>query len=429
MTISGTIRAAAAALLLTTGLPGPAMAVTVVEFTNVESGRFHLTAFADEIAVLDGGGAGPGWSRTGQAFEVSGAGEPVFRFVGTVDRAQHFFTIDPGEAATLAQPGSGWILEGTAFRAHPHGRPDFFSPTPSGCPTTPSPGGGFFQFRLPTFPVFRLNGNSLGFGHRYTADAGLRATLLARGWVDEGVGFCVAGTYPAGMPLREFRIEAISSDRVGSPAYCRDESRLGSCYAAFNLPLPNQPSDTLGAHRALTGVTFATLAYMPLESLSLVPANSTGPAFILPGSFEQGLYFDSRASGDSPYASLALHHQLKTSRGPLDERFRPWRLPLPDSELVFRFDLAVATLVAEPASHAYGHTTIEFLDQRAARSFYFNVIAYASSPLGGDAVGFDVNENKPIVGSLVRHRLVLWAGRHNALLLDPQGVHLPHRSE
>lgn len=387
-----------AAALTVLGLAGPAMSATIVEYTNVRTGRYLLAHDAQQIEALESGSAGPGWRPTGYVLHADD-GLPVFRFVRTAaGEPLHFFTLSAAEAASLIQPGSTWILEGSPFRA--------FSADASGqCPRLPG-GGGLFQTTFFMSPVYRFFSGALGLGHRFVTSDYERGVLRAQGWNAEGVAFCVPSVGSLLIESFVFRMPG-APDRTGGPAFCQDEGRPDSCLAAFNLPLPNGflgPLDDAGveAHRALTGVG-GRMAFAPLGSSSPVAASLLGQPILVTwnDASNLGLYLDSRARGASPYASLAPHYQLRTSHAPgtADERFFPWPHPLPETQLVLQVHVLVATLAASPSSHAYGHTTIEFLDIRSGASFYFNTLAYATMPLGGDGVGYDVNMGKPIVGT------------------------------
>src|SRR6476619_4153718 len=95
---------------------------TAVEYFNTSLGHYFLTADPAEMAAIDGGGAGPGWQRTGGQFGVFRSASdapglsPVCRFYGTpgVGPNSHFYTADPGECAAVKRDG-GWTYEGIAF--------------------------------------------------------------------------------------------------------------------------------------------------------------------------------------------------------------------------------------------------------------------------------------------------------------------------
>ena len=167
--------------------------VTVTEFYHRDLDHYFMTASAEEAAGIDAGAAGPGWERTGQAFTAwsvlgnPAAGMNLCRFYGSVEPGpnSHFFTLSTGECSQLMDlqartPASEprWNFEGYAFAAVPPAADDA-----APCPEA-------------TVPVFRAYNGGFERGedsnHRYVTDRTLLGPLVARGWVDEGVAFCVA---------------------------------------------------------------------------------------------------------------------------------------------------------------------------------------------------------------------------------------------
>ena len=167
--------------------------VTVTEFYHRDLDHYFMTASAEEAAGIDAGAAGPGWARTGQAFTAWSllgnpeAGMQLCRFYGSVDPGpnSHFFTLSTGECSQLMDlqartPATEprWNFEGYAFAAGPPAA-DELAPCPEA-----------------TVPVFRAYNRGFERGedsnHRYVTDRALLGPLVARGWVDEGVAFCVS---------------------------------------------------------------------------------------------------------------------------------------------------------------------------------------------------------------------------------------------
>jgi alpha-tubulin suppressor-like RCC1 family protein len=153
----------------------------VVEFYNTNLDNYFITADAGEAAAIDGGSAGPGWIRTGGSFK-SGGSTSVCRFYGSQVPGpnSHFYTVDPGECASLKQLQAAtpatvkrWNFESL----------DFIS--------TPSAGG---QCPAGTEPVYRAYNNGFARGvdsnHRISTDQAAIAQVVARGWVNEGVVMC-----------------------------------------------------------------------------------------------------------------------------------------------------------------------------------------------------------------------------------------------
>jgi hypothetical protein len=83
---------------------GPALAAEVIEFHNANLDNYFITADRVEAAAIDGGAAGPGWSRTGFNFSAGGP-TPVCRFYGSIAPGpnSHFYTALPDECAALKQ--------------------------------------------------------------------------------------------------------------------------------------------------------------------------------------------------------------------------------------------------------------------------------------------------------------------------------------
>lgn len=153
----------------------------IVEFYNTNLDNYFITADAGEAAAIDNGSAGPGWSRTGNTF-ISGGNSSVCRFYGSQSPGlnSHFYTVDPGECASLKQLQAAtpatekrWNFESL----------DFIS--------TPLAGG---QCPAGTKPVYRAYNNGFSRGvdsnHRISTDQAAIAQVVARGWVNEGVVMC-----------------------------------------------------------------------------------------------------------------------------------------------------------------------------------------------------------------------------------------------
>jgi hypothetical protein len=161
-----------------------------VEYYNVDLDHFFVTATAAEQADVDGGGAGPGWFRTGYSFNTlppdatdPGAAQ-VCRFYGSVYPGpnSHFYTLDPGECAFLQMLQAKtsatlprWNYEGIAFASYP--------PSGGGCPAGMTP---VYRYYNNGFPVKDAN-------HRFVTDSSVGAFLFSQGWSLEGVGMCAPG--------------------------------------------------------------------------------------------------------------------------------------------------------------------------------------------------------------------------------------------
>jgi len=156
--------------------------VTITEYFNVHLNHYFLSSGDEENAVIDAGGAGPGWTRTGETFKTVEAGPfcreipPVFRFY-TYGANSHFFTADPLECGSLRRTDPGWIYEGQAFGAE--------MPIDGACADG-------------TTPLYRLYNNRWMYNdsnHRFVSRQDLRDKMMSLGWSDEGVAMCLIPNY------------------------------------------------------------------------------------------------------------------------------------------------------------------------------------------------------------------------------------------
>ena len=153
--------------------------IDVIEFHNASDGQYFLTGDAREIALLDAGSIGPGWSRTGMSFHAFANGaagadaSPVCRFFGTpgIGPNSHFYTAYENECE-IVRKNSNWIEEGVTFHA-----------------------------RLPIDGVCGVNdvtvvrlfwpGESVTASrHRYVVEPSIANDMKAAGWLLEGPVFC-----------------------------------------------------------------------------------------------------------------------------------------------------------------------------------------------------------------------------------------------
>jgi len=173
------LRASAAACLLACAFlatGAAAQTVTAIEYHHVAFDHYFLTIDPAEINALDTGFFA-GWTRTGYAFDVSanvGAGLlPVCRFFSTSFgiKSSHFYTPNPVECDGV-KLNPDWQYEDIRFHV----------PVPAGDGTC---GAGLR-------PVHRLYNQGQGGApnHRFTTEIAVRATMLANGWVSEGISFC-----------------------------------------------------------------------------------------------------------------------------------------------------------------------------------------------------------------------------------------------
>jgi hypothetical protein len=144
-----------------------------VEYFNSQLRHYFVTYDGTEARFIDEGGAGAGWSRTGQGFKTGGT-TPVCRFYGTpgIGSNSHFFTISAQECE-LVKKDPGWTFEGYGFYA---------TPTVNG------------QCEAPLVPLHRLYNNRAAqrdSNHRHVTDLSLIPPMVLAGWSYEGVAFCV----------------------------------------------------------------------------------------------------------------------------------------------------------------------------------------------------------------------------------------------
>ena len=160
---------------------GDEVTTPVIEFFNVLLDHYFITANPIEAAAIDGGSAGPGWSRTLLIFK-SGGPNRVCRFYGNPDinpatgmrrgPNSHVYSMDPDECAQIRQD-IGWRFESYDFNGWPK----------TGITACP-PG---------TIAVYRVYNGRFMFNdsnHRYTISLEVYNQMIAIGWIGEGVVFC-----------------------------------------------------------------------------------------------------------------------------------------------------------------------------------------------------------------------------------------------
>jgi hypothetical protein len=178
--------------------------VNVVEYYNATLDHYFITADPAEITLLDAGGLGGAWQRTGQSFQAWDANDgpqnsvPTCRFFGTdryradgtrIGPNSHFYTADPAECASvrtafqsLANDGMmypAWTFETYAFRV--------ILPVNGVCP-------------VGTIALYRAynNGARGDPNHRYSTNLTLLQSMP--GWVVEGIVACLPGIPGGGGP-------------------------------------------------------------------------------------------------------------------------------------------------------------------------------------------------------------------------------------
>lgn len=158
--------------------PPPPTLVSAVEFYNTNLRHYFVTASSAEASLIDAGGAGPGWGRTGYSFRVHNTPEPntvgVCRFYGTpgIGPNSHFYTINPAECAAV-KTDAGWTYEGIAFYAFPANLTQ--------CPTG----------TIPLYRAYNGRWQQNDSNHRFTTDMLVYAQMVTQGWRGEGLVMCV----------------------------------------------------------------------------------------------------------------------------------------------------------------------------------------------------------------------------------------------
>jgi len=157
----------------------PVLRVNLIEYYSAALDHYFITDLAADIDALDSGRIA-GWARTGQVFPVwpanNGFLNSVCRFyIPPQHGNSHFFSAIPTECAavtahTLNDPNySGYVEETTQA---------FFV-------SAPFP-DGTCAYRWT--PVYRLWNQRADSNHRYTTDPAIKAQMIARGYVAEGIG-------------------------------------------------------------------------------------------------------------------------------------------------------------------------------------------------------------------------------------------------
>jgi DNA-binding beta-propeller fold protein YncE len=152
----------------------PVSKVPAVEYYHTGLDHYFVSSLPADVAALDSG-ALQGWARTGFVFNVypqavAGA-SPVCRFyLPPANGDSHFYSASPAECAEVRAKFPTFVYEaGDVMHV---ALPDT---TTGACPPD-------------TVKVFRLWNNRADSNHRYTADATVKAAMLAKGYVAEGYG-------------------------------------------------------------------------------------------------------------------------------------------------------------------------------------------------------------------------------------------------
>ena len=157
------------------GSSGPPATTPAVEYYYAAWDYYFVTAFPDEIAVLDGGAFGGVWKRTGETFNVwptpAPASSATCRFFSTsfAPKSSHFYTPFATECDTV-KASPDWQFESIAFYIQQ-------AAADGTCPSG-------------TIPLYRQYNNGIGGApnHRYTTSLTVFNAMAAAGWVFEGNG-------------------------------------------------------------------------------------------------------------------------------------------------------------------------------------------------------------------------------------------------
>jgi len=160
----------------------------VTEFYNAPLDHYFITADEGEKVFVRSGGAGPEWAETGESFWAwspvwAVAAAFVCRYYGdpVIGPNSHFYSGSTNECAGLLdraqRPPDGlprWNSEGYVFKV--------------ALPVN-------FRCATGLLPVWRAYNDGYARGvdsnHRYVLDSRLLDPLRARGWISEGIVFCV----------------------------------------------------------------------------------------------------------------------------------------------------------------------------------------------------------------------------------------------
>lgn len=362
----------------------------IVEFSNEITGHYLQLADRAEIAGVERGSAGPGWSRTGFSFHVyTGSApdatdtNPVCRFYSPVHNS-HFFTADMTECEWLKANSREWVHERIAFH--------IALPVRGACGSN----------RL---PIYRLYNNRHAFNdanHRFTGSETMRAAMIAAGWVDEGLAFCaVSGGYGA-----EKSYELWPENRTGSLDQC--EATVGRCTVVTQLPAMNNRIDAylLPSFERNPAYPWAIVEGLTgLPGVSLDASRPPGSPDLAEHSFFQvgGWFIRGTDRLQGPYASISPMYVLPRSSAAGDERVFPWR-GTRDREVVIRSMVMVRKLQRrEPGAEAYSLALLHFTDQVSGRSVYVTLQQFGTGPTG-DFIGRDITRGWAIVSTSFREQ-------------------------
>ena len=158
----------------------PPSAVFVTEYYNRLTDHYFMSSSTAENSFIDSGSAREGWMRTGESFVATVANScygavPVFRFYGASNNS-HFFTASPVECGLLRNLDPGWQYEAAKFGAFG---------------AYPAVNGACPDGRHPVYRLYNNRAAQHDSNHRHVTRLDLYIQMQARGWIGEGVAFCV----------------------------------------------------------------------------------------------------------------------------------------------------------------------------------------------------------------------------------------------
>lgn len=206
---------------------------TVVEYYHAGLNQYFSTGVADNISLLDSlGAAKTGWARTGVTYDtVSTNGDPtdllvdpadasalfpVYRFYGDPSGPNtHFYSIISYKVSSTNDPATGLRIYDNdvdqlkRLQVLNAGNPNIlhmegmdFRAAVTTSPGTKYGDAGFLACKPSWTTVYRLyngengtrtraDGTKIDGNHRFAATAQIRAEMIAKGWVDEGIAWCL----------------------------------------------------------------------------------------------------------------------------------------------------------------------------------------------------------------------------------------------
>jgi hypothetical protein len=364
----------------------------VEEWTHDATGRFRIVEEGAESEAYAAGLVEAGWRRTGHIFGVAKMflgpwGQlpelhSTCRFFNPT-AGTHFFTANAAECEALKTGAFGWQYEGLSFKVE--------LPRDGACGYPP----------LGSSPIYRLYNNRRNGlpNHRYVGDAKLKASVLAEGWTDEGVAFCVLGS---GRQTEAF-YDAKAPARIGGPCTgtgCIVVRNLKAL--AHSLPIaPVQWGQPYPLLNVLTG-------WEQLPTRLFAAAASNDPEVLTRSTYVQaidreagthagfgplGLHITSGDRIGDGVASIALRRELDLAAG---ERAVLWE-GTRDSVLQVWMNVAFGALETHNGKgHAYGFPAIEFRDQVTGRGILVTLQAFGTQA-PGDFAGFDAGRDIVLV--------------------------------